>query len=89
MSPSYTYIFSIPPTTAVKLCIVFCLQGWPVTEEQLKDVAEVSEVLQADKDFIDSEYRSKCAEYIPYPDKVEPKDCADAFVYLKEKFFKS
>jgi hypothetical protein len=59
---------------------------WPVTEEQLKDVAEVSQVLEADQDFLESEFKSKCEEYIPFPEQVRPDQCADAFVYLKQKF---
>ena len=60
--------------------------GWPVTEEQLKDVAEVSQVLEADQDFLEPEFKSKCEEHIPFPEQVQPEQCADAFIYLKEKF---
>ena len=62
---------------------------WPVTEQQLKDVAEMSEVLETDQDFVENEFRSKCERSIPFPEQVEPDQCADAYVYLKEKFLQS
>lgn len=63
--------------------------GWPVTEDQLKDVAELSGVLELDDDFIESEYREKCERIIPFPGDVEPDQCADAYVYLKDNLLNS
>ncbi|CAB4023493.1 Hypothetical predicted protein [Paramuricea clavata] len=62
---------------------------WPVTEDQLKDVAELSGVLELDDDFIQSESREKCERIIPFPGDVEPDQCADAYVYLKDNFLNS
>ena len=36
-------------------CFTF-IAGWPVTEQQLKDVAEMSEVLEIEQDFVESEF---------------------------------
>ncbi len=59
----------------------------PVTDDQLKVVALHSGVLEVEEDFVDAEFRKKCEEIIPYPEKVEPSNCKDAFLYLKEEFF--
>jgi hypothetical protein len=66
-----------------------CLLGWPVTYEQIKDVAEMSQVLEVDKYFLEADFRSKCEECIPFPEQVEPEQWADAFIYLKDKFVHS
>lgn len=60
--------------------------GFPITEEQLKDVAETSGVLKVSQDFISPEFRAQCLSIIPYPDQVEPNECYDAFIYLKTAF---
>lgn len=60
-----------------------------VTQDQLKEVALHSGVLEVEEDFLDTEFRSKCEEIIPYPDKVEPSDCKNAFLYLKERFLEN
>ena len=49
----------------------------------MQKVAEQSQVLQVEKDFLSEEFRAACLEIIPFPDLVEPNDCSDAFVYLK------
>ena len=58
--------------------------GWPITEDQLKEAAVHSGILQVEEDFIDRTFRTKCEEIIPYPDRVEPNECKEAFLYLKE-----
>ena len=57
--------------------------GFSVTEEQLKDVAEMSGVLEVPQDFLSTEMREQCSAIIPYPTEVEPNECYDAFKYLK------
>lgn len=53
--------------------------GLPVTEEQLKEVAQHSGVLEIDDDFIEHEFRIKCGSIIPMPveQHVEPAECAE------------
>lgn len=60
--------------------------GWPVTEDELKEAALHSGVLSVEDDFLDATFRSKCEEIIPYPNQVQPNECKDAFLHLKEKF---
>ena len=60
--------------------------GWPVTEEQLQEVSELSGVLEVPSDFLHQDFRRKCESIIPYPHEIEPEDCKDSFIFLKEKF---
>ena len=68
--------------------ISLTVTGFPVTEEQLRDVAQHSGVLEIDDDYIESEFRAKCARIIPMPVEchVEPAECAEAYKYLKRKY---
>ena len=60
--------------------------GWPVTEEQLEDVAKYSEVLETGSDFLEEDFRKSCEDLVSFPERVEPSECMDAFVYLKNNF---
>ena len=64
------------------------ITGLSVTEEQLKEVAQHSGVLEIDDDFLEPEFRTKCCRIIPMPveQHVEPAECTEAFKYLKRKF---
>ena len=53
--------------------------GWPVTEEQLEDVAKYSEVLETGSDFLEEDFRKSCEDLVPFPERVEPSECMDAF----------
>ena len=64
----------------------YSFSGWPVSEEQLEEVAEYSEVLQSGSDFLEQDFRNACENLIPFPERVEPSECMDAFVYLKNNF---
>jgi len=68
--------------------VSFTVTGFPVTEEQLRDVAQHSGVLQIDDDYIEAEFRAKCARIIPMPVEhhVEPAECAEAYKYLKRRY---
>ena len=57
----------------------------PVTEEQLEDVAKYSEVLETGSDFLEEEVRKACEEIIPFPERVEPTECMEAFVFFKKQ----
>ena len=59
--------------------------GWTVSEEELKDAAIHSGVLEVSADFLEPEFRAECERVLPYPDKVVPSECRDTFLYLKEK----
>ena len=60
--------------------------GLPVSEEQLKEVAEQSGVLNAKEDFLDPAFRLECERLIPNIQDIEAKDCRVAYFYLKENF---
>ena len=64
---------------------VFTL-GWPVTEDELKEVAHNSGVLETESDFLDPEFRKKCEDIIPSPQDVELQEFVDAYLYLNHNF---
>lgn len=64
------------------LCIF--LLGWKVEEKQIKEVVEFSEVLTVGDDYLDGEFRQNCKRIFPDPQNLEPSQCADAFIFLKE-----
>lgn len=70
------------------LILFLTITGLSVTEEQLKEVAQHSGVLEIDDDFLEPEFRTKCCRIIPMPveQHVEPAECTEAFKYLKRKF---
>ena len=58
--------------------------GWKVTEEQLEEVAQLSDVLACDDDFLSPDFRAKCEKIIPDPLALDVNDCAHAFRYLRD-----
>ena len=59
-------------------------EGYEVTEEQLEEVAELSEVLASNDDYLSAEFRNKCEQVIPDPLEIDVSDFAHAFRYIKE-----
>ena len=59
-------------------------EGWEVTEEQLAEVAELSDVLADNDDYLSAEFRNKCEQVIADPLEIDVSDFAYAFRYLKE-----
>jgi hypothetical protein len=55
-----------------------------VSEEELQEVAMNSGVLEVETDFLEEDFRAECERVLPYPSKVEPSECRNAFLYLKE-----
>ncbi|KAG1682566.1 hypothetical protein GQR58_010849 [Nymphon striatum] len=72
------HIYSFPEEYGLEEC------GLPVTEEQLKEVATLSGVLNIKKDFLEAEFRRKCEQILPNIEDIEAKDCREAYMYLKE-----
>ena len=58
--------------------------GWEVTEEQLVEVVELSDVLADNDDYLSAEFRNKCEQVIADPLEIDVCDFAYAFRYLKE-----
>ena len=57
-----------------------------MTEDQLKEVASHSGVLQTSSVFLHPDFWKACEDLIPSPEEVEPKHCMDTFLYLKNNF---
>ena len=68
----------------MKMTSWFEFTGWKVTEEQLEEVAQLSDVLACDDDFLLPEFRAKCEEIVPDPLALDDNDCAHAFRYLRD-----
>jgi hypothetical protein len=64
----------------------FSLIGLPVIEEQLREAAEQSGVLNVPDDFLESNFRAECQRLIPDVTDIEPKNIQDAYMFLKENF---
>ena len=62
------------------------ISGGPVTDQQLQEAATHAGVLDMEYDFLDASFRRKCESLLPRTEKIEPKDCAFVFIYLKENF---
>ncbi len=75
--------FYIAPTL-LKADIFFA--GLPITEEQLREVAEQSGVLNVPDDFLQPDFRAECQCLIPDVSEVEHKNIQDAYIFLKENF---
>ena len=57
--------------------------GLPVTEEQLQQVAELSNVLEEADDFLTENFRHECERHIPNVDAIELAEAVNAYLYLK------
>ena len=73
---------SLQKLQAQKFSTIFL--GLPVSEEQLKEAAEQSGVLNVSGDFLDPAFRLECERLIPNIQDIEAKDCREAYLYLKE-----
>jgi hypothetical protein len=60
--------------------------GWPVSEEELEKVAELSGVLGCPDDFLHQAFRGECERLMPDVNSITPNDWTDAFLYLKDNF---
>jgi len=58
----------------------------PVSEEQLREAAEESGVLNVKDDFLDPAFRVECERLIPNCNNIVAKDCKEAYLYLKHNF---
>ena len=64
--------------------IFYFFTGFVVTEEQLEDVAELSDVLSSNNDYLPVQLRAKCKLVIEDPLELDVNDFSNAFRYLKE-----
>ena len=57
-----------------------------MTDEQLQEAATHAGILDLEDDYLDAAFRRSCETLLQKTEKIEPKDCASAFIYLKENF---
>ena len=57
--------------------------GITITEEQLLEVAEQSDVLEDTDDYLRPAVRRECEQHLPDPGDIQPEDAKDAYLYLK------
>ena len=56
--------------------------GINLTEEELREVAELSKVLHDTNDYLDHEFRYECERIIPNTDDIKADQANNAFLYL-------
>eukprot|EP00794_Sanderia_malayensis_P010334 gene10334-11409_t len=57
--------------------------GIPLNDDDLKEVADVSGVLDYPEDYLDPLFRESCQSFIENVDDIKPDEAAHAFMYLK------
>lgn len=62
------------------------LSGLDVSEDQLKEVAEHSGVLNVNDDFLEPAFRLECERWVPDTNEIDPQNFKTAYLYLKENF---
>ena len=59
---------------------------FPFTEQQLVEVANLSNVLDDTDNYLEPNFRIKCERHIPDTDETEPAEAANAYLHLKANF---
>ena len=59
--------------------------GFQVSVNLLREVAEVSEVLQENQDSLDVALSTRLSDLISHPEELKPTETMNAFLYLKER----
>ena len=57
--------------------------GIKVTEEQLLEVAEFSEVLEENDDYLKPSVRQECQRHVPEANDIDPEDAKVAYLFLR------
>ncbi|XP_078487929.1 uncharacterized protein LOC144745874 [Ciona intestinalis] len=73
------HIYNFPENYGLEKC------GQHITDSQLKEVCEVSGVLDVRTDFLLSSQRKTLQEYIPNPHLLSANECTDAYLFLRRK----
>ena len=74
------HLFGFPERYGGKKC------GTILTADRLKDVAELSGVLEAPPDITVHRLEQKCKQLIPYPEAIEPHRLKHMYCYLKQQY---
>ena len=59
--------------------------GFPGSVNLLREVAEVSEVLQENQDFLEVPLSTRLPDFIPHIEELKLTETMNAFLYLKER----
>ena len=60
--------------------------GFHITEEQLEEVADLSDVLEGTDVYLTPAFWRDFERHLPSPDSVEPAEAADVYRFLKSMF---
>ena len=55
-----------------------------ITKDHLREVANVSNILSVDMEYMDANIMQQCSNYVPEPEKIESENAADQYLFLKE-----
>ena len=61
--------------------------GLQVNVDLPREVAEVSEVLQENQEFLNVTLSTKLRDLIAHPEELKPTETMNAFLYLKERLY--
>ena len=62
---------------------IYMLLGYALTDDQLMEVAEKSEVLDIDENYIGVESARRCRNVIPNPEELKEKEWVGAYLQLR------
>lgn len=71
---------------SLKCPTIYLLLEKKVTEDQLVEVCGVSAVMEAEEDYLESNFRQRCEAILPNPQDILPCDCAQKYLLLKRNF---
>lgn len=74
------HIYTCPNQYGAEKC------GHVITEEQLREVAEFSGVLDNTDDFLDDTFRQECQRHILDTDDIKPAQASNAYWFLRDNF---
>ena len=60
--------------------------GIPISDEDLEEVAQLSNVLENTDDYLPAEFRELCERVFPNVNEVLPKEASLVFLFLKQNF---
>ena len=61
--------------------------GFQVSVDLLREVAELSEKLQENQEFLEVHLSTRLSDLIPHPEELKPTETRKAFLYLKERLY--
>eukprot|EP00794_Sanderia_malayensis_P018736 gene18736-20625_t len=67
-------------------CFLLHVTGWPITDDELKEVAELSGVLEHEDQYLPVDIENQFKQIIADPKGIKPNDCVDAYLYLKHEY---